>query len=83
MTDIFETSNSEKVTQTGMKLKFKRKSKINEDTIREFYKREDISRVSPQKRYATKDGPGYLLQVSIKSANAKFNSENATNHVSW
>ena len=36
--------------------------------IIDFYKREDVSRLVPQKRFATKEGPGYLMQISIESA---------------
>lgn len=36
-------------------LRLKRKSGINAQAIKDFYKREDISRVLPLKRYTTKD----------------------------
>lgn len=44
--------------------------------MNEFYKREDIARVLPQKRYATKEGPGYIIQVSVTETHSKFNKEN-------
>ncbi|WAR24882.1 hypothetical protein MAR_038551 [Mya arenaria] len=43
--------------------------------------REDISRILPQKRYATKDGNGYAMQVSLKAAHSKY-FENPTKAVS-
>lgn len=42
-------------------------SKVEVKKIRSFYTRTDISRVVPQRRYATKDGPGHL----VKSENAQ------------
>lgn len=54
----------------------KRKSRVDVKSIQKFYLREDISRVLPQKKYATKDGPGYAMQVSIKAAHAKYTFEN-------
>lgn len=45
--------------------------------IRSFYTRTDISRVVPQRRYATKDGPGHLLLISVKEAYNKYKKENA------
>lgn len=47
--------------------------------IRSFYTKTDISRVVPQRRYATKDGPGHLLliSISVKEAYNKYKSENA------
>lgn len=50
------------------KMRRKRKYKVNKSHIKDYYKREDVSRIVPQKRYATKDGPGYLMQVSIRAA---------------
>ena len=45
-----------------------RRYKVDRKSIQQFYMREDISRVLPQRRYATKEGPGYALQVSIQAA---------------
>ncbi|XP_056020048.1 uncharacterized protein LOC125678236 isoform X3 [Ostrea edulis] len=53
----------------------RRKRKFDESKIKDFYKRGDISRVVPQKRFATKEGPGYLMQVSVTAAYSKFISE--------
>lgn len=50
----------------------RRKTKINVERIKEFYLKPDISRVVPQRRYATKDGPGYFLQMSIKESHSKY-----------
>ncbi|CAC5383832.1 unnamed protein product [Mytilus coruscus] len=36
---------------------------------------EDISRLVPQKCFATTEGPGYLMQVSIMAAHSKFTAE--------
>ena len=41
-------------------------------TVQKFYKREDVSRVLPMKRYATKKGPTYLLQMTVRVAYKKF-----------
>ena len=43
--------------------------------VGKFYFREDISKALPNKRYATKHGPGYLMQVSLKSAYLLFKKE--------
>ena len=40
----------------------------NKERQLEVYSREDISRVLPQKRFATSEGPGYLVQISVKAA---------------
>ena len=49
------------------KQKLNKKIRINVKNIKEFYTRSDISRVTPQRRFATKDGPGYsFLFVFIK-----------------
>lgn len=50
----------------------KTSSKIDEKTVKRFYFRHDVSRVLPQKRYATKLGAGYLMQVSVAAAYSKF-----------
>ncbi|XP_060573349.1 LOW QUALITY PROTEIN: uncharacterized protein LOC132731228 [Ruditapes philippinarum] len=57
----------------------KRKSRVDVKGIQMFYLREDISRILPQKRFATKEGPGYAMQVSVKTAHAKYNFENHKN----
>ena len=59
-----------------------RKSRVNVGSIISFYKREDISRLVPQKRYATKDGPGFLMLIPVDSAHAKYNAENPDKKVS-
>lgn len=46
--------------------------RIDSSKIVEFYKREDISRQLPNKRYARKEGPGYLMQMSLKAAFSMF-----------
>lgn len=48
-----------------------RKDKITKSTVQivdKFYKMEQISRPLPQKRFATKTGPAYVLQISLKAA---------------
>ena len=44
--------------------------------IQKFYKREDISREMPSKRFTTKAGPAFLMQISVKSAYKIFRKEN-------
>ncbi|MES9901739.1 MAG: hypothetical protein ABW168_03535 [Sedimenticola sp.] len=61
---------------------YKRRTKIDENSIKDFYIREDISRAMPQKRYTTKQGAGYLLQISLKAAHSKYITENPTKYVS-
>ena len=46
------------------------------DKVEEFYKREDIAREMPSKRFTTKKGSAYLMQISIKSAWSIFRKEN-------
>ena len=59
------------------KLKYKaRGSAALQSKVRKFYKREDISRTLPMKRYATKHGACQLMQCSLLSAHSKFSSEN-------
>lgn len=59
-----------------------RKDRIPAETktkISLFYKREDISRVLPNKRFATKKhGPAFVMQCSIKAAYKLFRRENPT-----
>lgn len=57
------------------KQKLNKKIRINVKNIKEFYTRSDISRVTPQRRFATKDGPGYLLLFSVKEVHAKYLNE--------
>lgn len=54
--------------------KLQKNTRINVKKIRSFYTRTDISRVVPQRRYATKDGPGHLLliSISVKEAYNKY-----------
>ncbi|WAR17806.1 VRTN-like protein, partial [Mya arenaria] len=59
-----------------------RRYKVDRKSIQQFYKREDISRVLPQRRYTTKEGPGYALQVSIQAAHSKYNAEYPSKRVS-
>ena len=56
--------------------KKKPKLKEHEETVRKLYMREDISRILPQKRYATKHGPGYLMQKSLLVTWQIFKAEN-------
>ncbi|XP_050388651.1 uncharacterized protein LOC126820602 [Patella vulgata] len=58
-----------------IKKKKPRKLATDVASIQKFYKREDISRVLPMKRYATKAGPAYLLQMSLKAAHSKYQEE--------
>ena len=67
--DVLKSSSKYTVKRT-------RKTKGDESLIKEFYKRPDISRCVPQKRFANKDGAGYLMQISISNAWAIFTSEN-------
>ena len=56
-----------------------RRDKLPENTgvnITTFYKKEDISRQKPHKRYANKFGPGFLMQCSISAAYKIFRKEN-------
>ena len=55
----------------------------NREQIIAFYKREDISRTMPQKRYATKNGPGYLLQHSILGAFKKYKKIHIYEQISY
>lgn len=64
------------------KAKPKRKTAVNEDHIKDYYKRDDIARLTPGKRYATKDGPGYLMQVSVAAARSKYLAEHPSCSVS-
>jgi hypothetical protein len=65
-----------------LKIQFPVKIRINVKNIKEFYTRSDISRVTPQRRFATKDGPGYLLLFSVKEVHAKYLNENKQETVS-
>lgn len=56
--------------------KLNRKTRINVKKIRELYSRSDASRIVPQRRFATKDGQGYLLLTSVKEAYSKYKEEN-------
>lgn len=68
----------------SVKQKLNKKIRINVKNIKEFYTRSDISRVTPQRRFATKDGPGYLLLFSVKEVpvHAKYLNENKQETVS-
>lgn len=85
------TTSTVKVGRTILKksLKFtrglrqrQRKSKVDVLGIRKFYLRDDVSRILPQKRYATKDGPGYAMQISLTAAHSKYLKENPGKKVS-
>ena len=65
-----------------IKRSFKRRRAVDVIGIQKFYMREDISQVMPNKRFATKDGPGYIMQVPIRSAHSKYLSENKDKQVS-
>ena len=51
--------------------------------ITTFYLREDISRPLPLKRYATRHGPGHVLQMPMTAAHRMFLSENPGSRVSY
>jgi len=61
----------------------KRRKTFNTRRIKEYYTRSDISRVMPQRRYATKDGPGFLLLMSIKEVYQKYKKEYKSEVVSF
>ena len=44
--------------------------------VRVFYTREDISRALPHKRYATKHGPAFVMQQTLRAAFSLFRAEN-------
>ena len=58
-------------------------TKFSKLQVQEFYKREDISRTRPQKRNATKQGPGYLLQHLIQAAHIKYKKMYPTEMISY
>ncbi|CAC5420906.1 unnamed protein product [Mytilus coruscus] len=75
-TDVKKLKAAKNVVKTSRRYLYKKKTpRINESKIKDFFKREDISRLVPQKRFATKEGPGYLMQVSIMAAHSKFTAE--------
>lgn len=52
--------------------------RISSQTVRlvkNFYFREEVSTPLPQKRYANKSGPGYLMQVTLAVAFSMFKKE--------
>ena len=59
-----------------------RRQNVDVDSIQKFYIREDISMVLPQKRYATKEGPDYTMQLSVPTVHLLYNTENPTKQVS-
>ncbi|WAR02999.1 hypothetical protein MAR_009557, partial [Mya arenaria] len=69
-----ERSNTTRVTcKPGVKYtKWYRVSPQTECLARNFYFRPYISTPLPQKRYANKHGPGYLMQVTLAVAFAMF-----------
>ena len=60
-----------------------RRTYINVKQIRRFYTRPDIARVMPEKRYATKEGPGFLLLSSVKEVYNRYKTENPQERVSF
>lgn len=60
-----------------------RRTYINVKQIRRFYTRPDIARVMPEKRYATNEGPGYLLLSSVKEVYNRYKTENPQERVSF
>ena len=51
--------------------------------IQEFYKREDISRVLPSKRYTTKHGAGHVMQHTLRQAYQLFRAEHPETKVGY
>lgn len=72
-----------KTTIKALKSRFRSKRKRRRDAlsevvkakVRRFCLREDISRVLPHKRYATKHGPGHVLQHTLRQAYTLFRKE--------
>lgn len=58
-------------------------SQETKDLVRSFYLREDISRALPSKRYATKKGPGYVMQQTLKQAYNLFQAEHSSVKVGY
>ncbi|RUS90545.1 hypothetical protein EGW08_001722 [Elysia chlorotica] len=44
--------------------------------VKDFYIREDIARILPHKRYASKAGPGYVMLMTLQEAFNIFKAEN-------
>ena len=63
--------------------KVKRQPKYDVKLVHLFYVREDVSRTMPSKRYATKAGPGYLMQMSVMAAHHKYKAEYPVQHISY
>lgn len=76
------TLNRRTVTRVISKMGKKKRTTVGKEDIQNFYKREDVARILPQKRFATKDGTGYGMQISVKAAHSKYLAENHTKHVS-
>lgn len=58
-------------------------SQETKDLVKDFYMREDVSRALPSKRYATKKGPGHVMQQTLKQAHIMFKAENPTVKVGY
>ena len=52
-----------------------RKDRVAIETVQQFYYRDDISREMPDKRYCTKAGPGFLMQITLGSTFQIFRRE--------
>lgn len=51
--------------------------------VQQFYRTEHIARPLPQKRFATKHGPGYVLQITLKAAFRLFQKEHPSVKISY
>ena len=70
----------QRAKRNGAKRK-SRKDKFNKDKVKrvqEFYLRDDISRILPNKRYTTKNGPGRVMNLTIRAAYKMFRKEHVT-----
>ncbi|XP_052084922.1 uncharacterized protein LOC127722119 [Mytilus californianus] len=74
--------NRRTITRVISKMGKQKGTTVGKEGIQNFYKREDIARILPQKRFATKDGPGYGMQISVKAAHSKYLAENHAKPVS-
>ena len=63
--------------------KVKRQPKYDVKLVHLLYVRDDVSRTMPSKRYATKVGPGYLMQMSVMAAHHKYKAEYPVQHISY
>lgn len=51
--------------------------------VQQFYRTEHIARPLPQKRFATKHGPGYVLEITLKAAFRLFQKEHPSVNISY